>query len=67
MTITFVREFVGYYTNLGPKGYVSATSSEKAVELARTVAESWDDMVVGEPYKRMFDPKDRYFVQLGPK
>lgn len=66
MSITFVREFVGYYTNRGPKGYVSATSREKAVELAKVVAEAWDDMKIGSPYKRLFDPLDRYFIQIEP-
>jgi hypothetical protein len=66
MTITFVREFVGYYTVRGPKGYVEAPSREKAIELARLVAEPWEDIKVEAPYQRLFDISGTYYVRLGP-
>ena len=65
-TVTYVREFVGFYTNRGPKGYVSATSREKAAKLAKVVAEPWDDMLIGEPYHRLFD-FETYYVRIEPK
>ena len=67
MSITLVREFVGYYSSCGPKGYVEAASREEALELAQLVAEPWDDIVIGEPYQRRFDPRDVYYVTIAPK
>jgi hypothetical protein len=64
--ITFVREFVGYYTVRGPKGYIEASSRERAAELAKIVAEPWEDIKVSEPYHRLFDPRDVYYVRIGP-
>lgn len=62
--IAFVREFVGYYTSRGPKGYVEAVSKERALALAKLVTQPWDNMQIGAPYQLLFG--DTYRVGIEP-